>query len=62
MTQRSGWIAGRSCLQGPGSRHLQPIAPCCPQETEQRFNAWTDNLRYIEEYNAKHSSHWVRHQ
>jgi hypothetical protein len=30
-----------------------------PQETEQRFSAWADNLRYIEEYNAKHSSHWV---
>jgi KDEL-tailed cysteine endopeptidase len=29
------------------------------KETEQRFSAWADNLRYIEEYNAKHSSHWL---
>ena len=29
------------------------------QETEQRFSAWQDNLRYVEEYNAKHKSHWV---
>lgn len=30
-----------------------------PQEFEHRFRAFVDNLKYIEEYNAKHTSHWV---
>jgi KDEL-tailed cysteine endopeptidase len=29
------------------------------KETEQRFAAWEDNLRYIEEYNTKAKSHWL---
>lgn len=28
-------------------------------EFEARFAAWQDNLAYIEEYNAKHTSHWL---
>lgn len=29
------------------------------QEHARRFAAWRDNLAFIEEYNAKHTSHWL---
>jgi hypothetical protein len=48
----------------PGSTRsellLIGLLVCAPlQEFEARFAAWQDNLAYIEEYNAKHTSHWV---
>lgn len=30
------------------------------QEYERRFDVWLDNLRFVHEYNAGHTSHWVR--
>ena len=30
------------------------------QVYERRFNIWLDNLRFAHEYNARHTSHWVR--
>ena len=30
------------------------------QEYEKRFETWMDNLRFVLDYNAKHTSHWVR--
>lgn len=29
------------------------------QEYEHRFAIWMDNLQYVIEYNAAHTSHWV---
>lgn len=29
------------------------------QEYERRFLTWLDNLRFVHDYNARHSSHWV---
>lgn len=38
--------------------HLLSAKPA--QEAEQRFAVWLDNLKYVQEYNAAHTSHWVR--
>ena len=29
------------------------------QELERRFSVWMDNLKYVLDYNAQHSNHWV---
>lgn len=29
------------------------------QEYERRFEAWLENLKYVHDYNARHTSHWV---
>jgi hypothetical protein len=29
------------------------------QVVEDRFRVWLDNLQFIEDYNTKHTSHWV---
>ena len=29
------------------------------EEYEKRFGVWMDNLKYVVEYNSKHSSHWL---
>jgi len=39
---------------------LQLIKATSAQEYEHRFAVWLDNLDYIVEYNAEHTSHWVR--
>jgi hypothetical protein len=43
-------------LGGPGSRLF---ALSFVQVVEDRFRTWLDNLHFIEEYNTKHTSHWV---
>ena len=38
---------------------LRLIKTSSAQEYEHRFAVWLDNLDYIVEYNAEHTSHWV---
>ena len=30
------------------------------QEYERRFETWMDNLKFVLDYNARHTTHWVR--
>lgn len=39
-------------------RHAKPYISDV-QEAERRFKVWIDNLAYIMDYNAKHTSHWL---
>lgn len=43
------------------ARQLDEVAPGLPalQEYEERYKVWFDNLKYVYEYNMKHTSHWV---
>lgn len=60
---RCGQAAGQQLAE---FGHLSSRAGCDPtptlplQEYEKRFEAWLDNLKYVLDYNSRHSSHWVR--
>lgn len=55
--------AGQQALRRSSGRGggPSPTNPCTrPQEFDRRFRAWSDNLEYALQYNARHESHWVR--
>lgn len=53
-----GWARSRSCRHPGCPRPPPPASP--PQEYERRFLVWLDNLKFVLDYNARHTSHWVR--
>lgn len=53
-----GWARARSCRHSRAAHHRAARRPA--QEYERRFLVWLDNLKFVLDYNARHTSHWVR--
>lgn len=59
----NSWLPGSQTGIGPSSQASETICSRhLLQEYEKRFETWLDNLKYVLDYNTKHTSHWVRRQ
>lgn len=53
-------VAGRARGAADSRAPNTPPPRPPPQEYERRFMVWLDNLKFVLDYNARHTSHWVR--